>query len=353
MSRSILKKLVRNFPENGPKLLLENPANVRDLLMLLHEPSVDAIDFAAMTVERTHFVQPDYRHVAVDLLLKAPFRGETATESIFIYLLVEHQSTPLRFLQLRLAEYLIEAYKMQKQAWDRQHGSDTSFYLYPVIPVVLYTGERSWDHVEPLSQLVLQGSRFHAMIPSFTAHFLNLRDTPAATLANDGGFFGQILWLIQQRHADVPMFQETLEQAVTTLEGMPEEERTRWVEFLSYTHALVYHAREEVEQQPLRDVIDRSVQTNSHRQEYRKMGRTIAEMYIDRGRLEGERKGEQKGALLTARDFLLRSLRKRFKDVPVKLEEHIAHVTDLQQLATWHEKVYDAKTLEEVGIPID
>jgi hypothetical protein len=59
MAESLLKKLVRNFPENGPKLLLENSANVHDLLVLLHEPQVHAIDFTAMTVERTHFVQPD------------------------------------------------------------------------------------------------------------------------------------------------------------------------------------------------------------------------------------------------------------------------------------------------------
>src|ERR1700685_3503249 len=124
-SASILRNLVRNFPENGPKLLLENPANVRDLLVLLREPAVDAIDFSAMTVERTHFVQPDYAHVALDLLLKAPFRAADATESILIYILVEHQSRPQRFFQLRLAEYVLETYKMQKRAWDDQHESDS------------------------------------------------------------------------------------------------------------------------------------------------------------------------------------------------------------------------------------
>src|SRR5207302_11157169 len=99
MAESLLKKLVRNFPENGPKLLLENAANDRDLLVLLREPHVHAIDFTALTVERTHFVKPDYAHVAVDLLLKAPFRHGSgkAARSIFIYLLVEHQSRPERF----------------------------------------------------------------------------------------------------------------------------------------------------------------------------------------------------------------------------------------------------------------
>src|SRR5712691_8885365 len=99
VAESLLKKLVRNFPENGPKLLLENSANVRDLLTLLHDPRVHAIDFTAMTVERTHFVQPDYAHVALDLLFKAPFRVNAVepVKTIFIYLLVEHQSKPQRF----------------------------------------------------------------------------------------------------------------------------------------------------------------------------------------------------------------------------------------------------------------
>jgi hypothetical protein len=59
MTMALLEKLVRNFPENGPKLLLENAANVRDLLVLLREPAVEPVDFAAMTVERSHFVQAD------------------------------------------------------------------------------------------------------------------------------------------------------------------------------------------------------------------------------------------------------------------------------------------------------
>ncbi len=109
MARSPLRKLVRNLPENGPKLLLENGANVRDMLVLLHEPQADAIDFSALTVERTHFVKPDYAHVAVDLLLKAPLRvdGVAKPRTIFIYLLIEHQSKPERFFMLPAGRVLV------------------------------------------------------------------------------------------------------------------------------------------------------------------------------------------------------------------------------------------------------
>jgi hypothetical protein len=169
MSAALLRKLVRNFPENGPKLLLENPANVRDLLLLLQEPAFHDIDFAAMTVERSHFVQADFQHVALDVLLKAPFRSGTdqAADALFIYLLVEHQSKPQRFFLLRLAEYLVEAYKAQKRAWDEYHDSDAAFFLYQVLPVVLYTGDRHWGRLSALAELIREGQRFKSLIPTF------------------------------------------------------------------------------------------------------------------------------------------------------------------------------------------
>src|SRR5580698_970049 len=101
------------------------------MLLLLCEPRADAIDFSALTVERTHFVKPNYAHVALDLLLKAPFRvnGVGEPRSIFIYILIEHQSAPERFFTLRLAEYMLDAYKMQKRAWDKTPIAGAKFLL--------------------------------------------------------------------------------------------------------------------------------------------------------------------------------------------------------------------------------
>jgi hypothetical protein len=346
-SRALVRQLVRNFPENGPKLLLENPANVRDLLVLLKEPAVPDIDFAAMTVERSHFVQADYQHVALDMLLKAPLRSpaEEPAENLYIYVLVEHQSKPQRFFQLRLMEYMIEAYKAQKRAWNEQHTSDADFLLDPVLPVVLYTGERSWPEAKPLAALVRAGRRFRRRIPRFQPHFLNLRNTTPEELTGRGGFFGQVLWLIRERHSDKATFQRTLEEVLTKLKGMPAAERTRWVRFLHYIAMLVYHARSDAEQQPLGEVIDRTVETNPRRQEYLKMTRTIAEAMME--------EGKQKGEISARQETLLLLLRKRFKKLPRKVEARIAATTNLQDLKTWLGNVIDAATLADVGIPVD
>jgi hypothetical protein len=355
MTAALLKKLVRNFPENGPKLLLENPANVRDLLAIVHEPVVENIDFTAMTVERTHFVQPDYEHVTFDFLLKAPLNISEpgSPEGIFIYLLLEHQSSPERFFLLRLIEYLVEVYKTQKRAWDKRHDSDAGFLLQPVVPIVLYTGERPWPKLEALVNLVWQGERFQEMIPVFRPHFLNLRESSRETLADDGGFFGQVLWLIRQRHAETEIFQATLQEVVADLEHMPAAERARWTGFLSYIVALVYHARSEPEHEGLREVVDHSVQSDEHRKEYTKMGRTIAEMFMDKGRVEGRVQGKEQEAFDARRKILLRQLRKRFKKVPRNVQERINGTTNLQELEAWLDNVVDARNLGEVGIPLN
>jgi hypothetical protein len=164
----------------------------------------------------------------------------------------------------------------------------------------------------------------------------------------EGGYFGQVLWLIRERHAEPAVFRRTLEEVVTHLERIPPPERTRWVEFLSYIVALVYHTRSEPEQAELRDVVDRSIQTDPHRKEWTNMGRTIAEMYLDQGRIEGKVEGE----LDRARTILLRMLRKRFKKVPRKVAARIAATTNMHELETWLDNILDAETLPEVGIPL-
>jgi hypothetical protein len=103
------------------------------------------------------------------------------------------------------------------------------------------------------------------------------------------------------------------------------------------------------EQRGMHEVVDRLVQKDPHRREYTKMGQTIAEMFIEKGRLEGEIKGEIKGM----RAALLRQLRKRFKKVPRKVETRINATSNMQELETWLDNVLDAEKLADVGIPLD
>jgi hypothetical protein len=75
------------------------------------------------------------------------------------------------------------------------------------------------------------------------------------------------------------------------------------------------------------------------------LGQTIAEMYIEQGRLEGEIKEK--------RATLLRLLRKRFKNLPRKVEARVTATTNMRDLESWIDNILDAESLAEVGIPLD
>jgi len=178
----MLELLVRNFKENGIKLLLEHGANVRDLLNMVGGAAAADMDFTHMTVERTHFIKRGYRHLLGDMLVRLPLRVRTGTKSIFVYILIEHQSDPDRFIMLRTAEYLVEVYAWQKRAWENKHSSTTGLLLQPVIPVVFYTGTEHWKNIATLTELVQEGSRFEPVIPHIRPHYLNLPDLAVETL---------------------------------------------------------------------------------------------------------------------------------------------------------------------------
>ncbi len=49
----------------------------------------------------------------------------------------------------------------------------------------------------------------------------------------------------------------------------------------------------------------------------------------------------------------MRQLRKRFKKLPRKLEAHINATTNVADLQTWLDNFVDARTLADVGVPLE
>lgn len=340
-----IQELVRHFPENSAKFLLQNGANTRDLLHLVEEPTTDELDFARQTVERTHFVQPDFEHVLADLLLRVPLRGGPPGSAVCVYFLIEHAVRPRRFTLLQVGEYLWEIYKMQKRAWDERHASDARFSLEPVIPVVFYTGDRAWERPAALVDVIRDGPRFRPRIPDFEPHFLNLREQSPEDLKSKGSFFGQVLYLLQQRDAPLAEFRQVLREVLEELGRMPAAQRQRWLDFFVFIHALVYHARSPDEREVCREVIAETVEAGPHRKESKVMARTIADALKDEGRVEGQ--------LASLQETLVRQIRKRFKKVPRKVESRIRATTDVPTLETWLDNFVDAETLDAVGVPLD
>ena len=85
------------------------------------------------------------------------------------------------------------------------------------------------------------------------------------------------------------------------------------------------------------------------------MGKTMADVLMERGRTEGERKGRTEGrteaAIETRQQTLVRQLRRRFGDVPASAVSAVEATTDVEQLDTWLDRLVTASTLDELEIP--
>jgi Putative transposase, YhgA-like len=250
MARARIVEMVRRFKDNSLKMLLEDPGNVRDLLRIAGTKTLDRIDFAGLQVERTTFVLRDYRHVEADLVLTAPLRstpGEPARRRVIIYILIEHQSEPDPLMLLRLLDYITQVFRRQLRLWQKRHRTLRKFLLDPVLPVVFYTGTRTWDSLGELSDLMNEGKLFAEFIPTLAPLFVNLSVLSGQKLEQGGGYFGWVLRLLQQRHARPAEFQALLPRVVQHLETMPGQDRLRWLDLLSFIHAVIYHERRPAE----------------------------------------------------------------------------------------------------------
>jgi hypothetical protein len=346
MPRVSPEEFVRHFSENGLKLLLQDAGNVRDLLRLRDPARAARIDFARLTIDPTSYVAADYRHLCSDIVLKVPYRTRLGgrRRTLTLYILIEHQSEPDPLMVLRVLEYLVQIYKAQLRAWQRRHRTRDHFRLQPVLPIVLYTGERRWEALTSLAELVEGGDEdFADVLPQLRPLFLSLSAIPRLDLETSGGFFGWVLELLRRRNAAPDEFRAALARVVGHLEGMAEAERERWPLLLSYIHALIYHDREPPERQGLHEVIVNSVGSHPRRREVEAMKRTIA----DELREEGQRAGE----LRSHQHLLLRLLRGRFGRVPRPVEQVIRATDDLARLDAWFDGAATAATLADVGIP--
>ncbi len=108
-------------------------------------------------------------------------------EPAWLYVLLEHQSTPDRWLRLRLLKYSIRIWERDR----RQHRNEKR--LRPIVPVVLYQGGRRWRYAREFSALFGVEVREWSGVPHY-AHLL-IDQTKAGQEELRGELHGRIAQL--------------------------------------------------------------------------------------------------------------------------------------------------------------
>jgi hypothetical protein len=147
--KEVPQKPKREVPEHDKsyKKLFSHPQMIQDLLQgFVTEPWVAQLDFSTLETVKDSFVSDDWRERHDDII----WRVRWGKKWLYVYLLIEFQSTIDDFMAVRimvyiglLYQYLIETQKLK--ATDK---------LPPVLPLVIYNGSKRWEAAKDISELI-------------------------------------------------------------------------------------------------------------------------------------------------------------------------------------------------------
>jgi hypothetical protein len=144
--------------DHSYKLLFSHPRMVRDLIAgFIQRGRSAAIDLLSLEKANTHFVSDHLKTRASDMVWCVRSGGRAC-----IYLLMEFQSTVEHFMAVRMLAYVALLYQDLVKPTGR-----TCREIPPIVPIVLYSGNRRWNAPTSLAAL----SRTDVLLPrGFRAH---------------------------------------------------------------------------------------------------------------------------------------------------------------------------------------
>jgi predicted transposase/invertase (TIGR01784 family) len=135
--------------DTGYKMLFSHPEMVADLLRgFVREDWVGQLDFSTLERVPASFISDKRHKRESDVVWRLRWRG--GDRWLYVYLLLEFQSTIEPFMAVRVMTYVGLLY----QQLIRQHLLTPEGLLPPVLPIVLYNGKALWGAARDVAELV-------------------------------------------------------------------------------------------------------------------------------------------------------------------------------------------------------
>ncbi|MDE0084583.1 MAG: Rpn family recombination-promoting nuclease/putative transposase [Candidatus Poribacteria bacterium] len=340
---------IEHFHDRSTRWLLEDSDNVRGLLEIVAANLVERLDFSRLLHINRSFIPDNLREQESDLVYRVPFRGESTTDELLIYILIEHQSTVDPMMGFRVLFYMMQIWDFQRRELESNNVPKSVWQLRPIIPIVFYTGEQTWHTPLSLSSLMNLPDILAGFIPKFDTLFLSVKHTDAAELTRTDHPFGWLLTVLQKEHATKEDIRTALMEAVTHIDTLDAEKIGQWRRSIFYLYLLILHRRPPKEHEELQTLIHQQMKEPSRREEGETMAQTMAEYLIQQGEEHGEKRGEKRGEIRAKRESLLKLLHLRFDPVPETLVTKVSAMRSLSRLDTLFEQAVTAQTLDEVN----
>ena len=275
-----------NIHDSGYKKLFSNRTIFRQLLeTFVNQEWVHSLDFDTCEPLDKSFISEHYKETESDLIYKIQFHNH----EIYIYILIEFQSTVDPFMALRVLNYITNFYM------DFLVNNSGIKKLPAVFPIVLYNGEAPWTAPVNLSALIEQNPPLGAFALDFQYFLIAENQYSQEALLKIRNIVSTLF--LAESHYDLDMLEVELLNLFSS-----EADRQAVSLFLNWFRQLAVHGRLESDDYQSLESIYRN------EEEVKAMLVTALERERKQIFQNGLREGKQEGRIEAAKAMLAKGM---------------------------------------------
>ena len=275
-----------NIHDSGYKKLFSNRTIFRQLLeTFVNQEWVHSLNFDKCEPLDKSFISEHYKETESDLIYKVQFHDR----EVYIYILIEFQSTVDPFMALRVLNYITNFYM------DFLVNNSGVNKLPAVFPIVLYNGSAPWTAPVNLSALIEQTPPLGKFALDFQYFLIAENEYSQEALLKIRNIVSTLF--LAESHYDLDMLEVELLNLFSS-----ETDRQAVSLFLNWFRQLAFHGRLESDDYESLESIYRT------EEEVKTMLVTALEKERERFFQNGLREGEQKGRIETAKVMLAKGM---------------------------------------------
>jgi len=285
----------------------------------------ELLDLDRLELQKDSLIDEKLKAHYNDILYKIPIRG--TDKNMVVFVLVEHKAGSERWTMLQILRYIVLIWMREiSAAIDEKRFA--GFVLPPVLPIILYHGERPFTAPIRLSELIYQLKGFEKHSPNFESMLFDLTLTAESDLPEDLDLYA-VLSIMQA------VFRPDISERILKIYRKIKHKlgdlhyRDRWLKILRYAMT----SSKYITRNDLNEVTNQMSDTDVA---------TISPLYQElftEGKIEGVIEGEAKS--------IIRTLTRRFQIVSPTIAEKVLELTDLADVERLADFAFDCQSLDE------
>lgn len=315
--------------DGGHRLLFAHPRMIESLVReFVPEEWVEKLDFTTLERVNASFITKGrMKRREGDMVWRVL---SLDGEPVYLYLLVEFQSTVDRFMVVRLMCYVSLLYQDLIERGELTPDGG----LPLVIPLVAYNGDRGWSAPQCLSELIrppFPGAE--AYLPELRYRVIDESGYTPEELESRGSLAPLLFWLGTQEPEVLRKMPSRLREVLAR-----EDDPSLYRAFLTWVFHLAGFDTEKIPEllnlEEFQAMWDKTVQR-------------WQQSWVKEGRKEGWQEGRQEGRKEGEEALLVRQLERKFGPLDRATRARV-HRADADRLLEWGERILTAERLEQV-----